>query len=315
MTQVQKPVSAKKVNTLTLEDVLKPAAPIEAQPTKSIDNLNESPLLDSPIKERSYTQNGPTGSMPQLQAPAPQIAQSAPGQLVDDAGPVPVNQPSTFTEGGFKFDPGYNAAMDVPEQPMVAPQAPSELNPGGIQHPATVAGDQQAKSDIDPVVQEAADGLTDTFTSIYKSAIPTIAHQMSKIPTKELKEFVRSGDLEEGAISDVIATNKENLSTFKSQAASDAAMIARPLKKFLAAKNVNVSPGAELAVIGLFVAITYFLMFMNIKKENAALMDTLTSRIRTAKREKEEIADAKREREEIPLMETEEIKAGEKIRG
>mgnify|MGYP001616344487 CR=1 FL=1 len=128
---------------------------------------------------------------------------------------------------------------------------------------------------------------------------------MSKLETKPLKEFVRSGDLDRTAIDDIITTNKENNAIFKDQARKDARMIAKPLGKFLAAKNVNVSPGAELAVICLFVAITYFLLFRNIKKENDALMETLTSKIRTAKKQKEE----------VPEVEVEEVKAGEKIRG
>ncbi len=246
-----------------------PAPKAEAKPFKS-------PLLSEPVDIKEHALgNGPS------------------------VGTTP--QPSLSVGAGF-FNPPPITPPIAPPPPLDAPEQNFNQKP-----PLSAGGGQLTSENIpipDNISKQGASDLADTIMDLYKRVLPEVAHTYTKINTKEIKKLEQSGDLLPGAYTDVVEENKNNKALLTERAKEDAALIKKPLKKLLEVKNINAPPHIELIIILIFVAVTYFLMVKDMKRESNALLEKLYERIR---KEKGTTGATVQTESEIPLTETETV--------
>ncbi len=247
-----------------------PAPKAEAKPFKS-------PLLSEPVDIKEHALgNGPS---------------------VSTTPPV--------TPGGFSVGSGF---FNPPPVTPIAPPPPLDAPEQNFnQKPPLSGGGQLTSENIpipDNISKQGASDLADTIMDLYKRVLPEVAHTYTKINTKEIKKLEQSGDLLPGAHADVVEENKNNKALLTERAKEDAALIKKPLKKLLEVKNINAPPHIELIIILIFVAVTYFLMVKDMKRESNALLEKLYERIR---KEKGNTGATVQTESEIPLTETETV--------
>ncbi len=286
---MKQPTGSKaKVNTVSLDDIMKK---VDEVPVKTVDtsDLSQSPLNNSPTVEKDYTHQ----AAPQAQAPKPEpVAQPA------QSSPQPqMQQPAADPNSYFMPEPdpsAYAHMPDVPEQNISTPQGNLPQAPAG----AGPQMDQQGEGseNIDKMMEEGADSLATTILTMYKSAVPEIEHQISKIKTRELKKEVQLGNIPVTVIEEIDTRNKENLAAFKARATEDVKMMDRPLKKLLIKKGIQAPPHIELMIVAVFVVIMNVFLIMSVKKDNESMMNRISAMIRR-----------KKEDDSVPLVHAETV--------
>jgi hypothetical protein len=272
-----------------------------------LDNLkieeNYNPLLDEQIIQKDYTRGPGAGDTKNPLGPDPFSEQKKP---LDGQTHIPKQEPAADVKPESKpfadppkfkappsFAPPVSNIADVPEQeinfkdPIMGAEGPNPLPENNVP---------------DKLSQEAASGMADTILSMYKSLLPEITHGVSKLDTKTLKSYVQSGDMDASVLEMVREENEKNKREFRKRAKEDAELLADPLRKTLAVKNVNVPPHVELLIMLAFVVAMNVMMLVSIKKENASLMAMIYARIKDKRADK---AGQENKEEEIPFAETE----------
>lgn len=238
----------------------------EAKPAQKV----VSPLLSEPVEVKAYAMG--IGPDPGNNTPPPSDISSMSVDGDFFATKPAVDYTLKKSDLSEVKNPDGTTSTPPPKLPPLGPDAPEQaFNPN-----------QNADQNIvvpDNVSRQAAGELAETIMSMYERLAPELAHEYSKLNTKEIKKLEAAGDLMAGSHDDVVSQNRENKRELEKRAHDDATLIKKPLRKLLEVKNINAPPHIELLIILVFVALTYFMMVRGIKKSNDDLLNKLYEKI------------------------------------
>ncbi len=242
--------------------------PVEQKAQKII-----SPLLSEPVEIKAHAQGIGPGNPNGQPNPTPASSFEVEG---DFWGTKPYIDPKTVVKPETPAAPPVQPSnipampMDVPEQKFSAP-TPGMVDTNPI---------------IDTAAIQAASDMVDTIGEMYKRGVPEITHDKIKIKSKDIKEIKsleNKGEILVGVSEEFVIINKENKKRLEERAASDVALLKKPLKKWLGTKNIPIPPYVEFIIVLIFIGITYFFLIREIKTSNEALLEGIYEKVRKKK--------------------------------
>ncbi len=270
--------AAEKIETI-VEKSPDPAAPIESPtpaPSKTI-----SPLLSGAVEIKAHAMA---------------------------VGPQNTGSDSFKVDGDFFSTPAYADKKDaLPiEKPAGATPTPAQgqgmLQPDVAEQKFNTGADALALDStpiVDDAARQATSDLVDTIGEMYKRGVPEITHDKTRIKPKDIKEIKSlesKGEVQAGVSEELVLQNKENRKRFEERAASDIVMLKKPLKRWMATKNIPVPPYVEFLIVLIFIGVTYFFLIKEVKNSNDSLVESIYEKAKS------------KQLERMPFTATEEVK-------